>query len=348
MIKILLACLVCTSVFATPLDLEVLRVRSGIHFDYVEGQDIDSRLFGYRFRIDAEDEVTDDISMFFSASAILETGSNEVVASQTEFAPLETVVLNSGGIKYEPFDFVILKIGALSPREYNSPLLMTSAPVVGSQQILDLGFLYIKSLQAIPNNNRLARRVGTLENGTPALFVHTLGLKYKEYLKLEASRFSYQDLAPNIAIDSRQFGNSTNQAGGEAERFLYACNGVNVMVDSKLPLGAFALGVYGQYIFNEDAPEERNEGYRAGARFFYKSIGIEGEAFKNESDTSPGFYNSKYYGHNNIEGQAIGIFRETKVDQFNLKYYHFEPIEDNAIQFETDIVTFNWSLKYDL
>lgn len=340
--------LACTSAWGTPLDLEVLKVRSGMHLDFVEGQDINARIFGYRFRVDAEDEVSDDLSMFFSASAILETGSNEVVADQKEFAPLETVVLNEGGVKYEPFDFIALRVGALSPREYNSPLLLTSSPVIGAQQILDLGIIYFKSLQAIPNNNRLARRVGTLDNGTPALFLHSIGIKYKKYFKFEASRFSFQDLAPNIAIASRQFGNSTNQAGGEAERFLYGFNGVNLMLDTKLPIGKAFVGVYGQYIFNEDAPEERNEGYRAGARFSYRSIGIEGEAFKSESDTSPGFYNSKYFGHNNVEGQAAAIFRETKKSQFNLKYYRFSPLEDNAIQFETDIVTMNWSLKYDL
>ena len=348
MIKFLIALMFCGSAFATPLDLEVLKVRSGFHFDYVNGEDIDARIFGYRFRLDAEDEVTDNLTMFFSASAILETGSNEVIADLTEFAPIETVVLNAGGVKYEPFKYVALKAGALSPREYNSPLLLTSSPVVGTQQILDFGIVYFKSLQAIPSNNRLARRVGVLDNGTPSLYMHTAGLKYKDYLKVEASRFSIQDLAPNIAEDSRQLGNSTNGQNGEAAAFLYAFNGVNVMVDSRLPLGDVFIGVYGQYIFNEDAPEGRNRGHRYGSRLGFKSFGAEVETFKNESDSSPGFYNSKYFGHNNVQGEAVGIFSETDKYLFNLKYFVFEPIEANAFQFPAEVVTLNWSLKYDL
>lgn len=347
MIKILIAFLISCGALAAPLDLKKLDIQSGLHFDYVDGEDISSRIFGYRFRVDAEKSLSEDVILFFSSSAILETGSNEVVADLTEFAPLETVVLNEGGVSYTPIELLNIKAGALSPREYNSPLLLTSSPVIGVQQTVDFDYIYFKALQAIPNNNRLARRVGTLDNGTPSFFMETLGLKYKENLSLEVSHYFYKDLAPNIALKSRQIGNSVTGTGEQA-RFNYGFSGYNVALRSKIRLGSYDYGLYGQYILNDEAPTDRNLGYLAGLLFGGEKYLLEIETFRNETDSAPGFYNSKYYGHNNISGQAVGLLAESSDLSYQIKYFNFKPLETNSIQFDTQILTFNLILKYEL
>lgn len=335
------------SAFGAPLGLKSLKIKSGINFDYVDGEDIKTRVFGYNFRFDVKDDFSEDLDLFFSASAILETGSNEAVAGLTEFAPLETIVLNEGGIDYHPIDLLRFKAGALSLREYHSPLLVSNAPFVGAQQKIDLGFVYFKALQAIPGNNRFARRVGRLDTGTPSFYMETLGLKWSRYFKLEVSHYLYRDLAPNIAQDSRQIGNSV-RGTGEASRFNYGFNGYNATLSTLLAFGKSAIKLNGQYIVNDEAPTQRNEGFLGGVTYRYGGFGLEFESFENQSDTSPGFYNNKYYGHNNIQGQAVGMTMVDKKSEFFIKYYVFEPIEENSLQFRTEIITLNFNLKYDL
>ena len=45
----------------------------------------------------------------------------------------------------------------------------------------------------------------------------------------------------------------------------------------------------GQYLYNEQAPEERNKGYLGKLGVGTKSILVYAEQFENQSDTSPGF-----------------------------------------------------------
>lgn len=341
MLKFLVLLTPLVALAASPVK-QSLKVKSGVHIDYVDGLDIRSRIFGYRLNFDYADKFAEDVALFFSASVFLETGSNEVVADNTEFAPLEAVILNEGGFNYNPVELLGFKFGALSPREYNSPLLITGAPVVGAQELIDFEFLYFKALQAIPNNNRLARRTGTLDNGTPSFYLETLGFKWRDYLKVEISHFLFKDLAPNIANQSRQFGNSVSGTGQEASRFNYGFSGYNGYLEGNLLLGGKQLTVYGEYLVNDEAPVNRNEGYLGGLKLQFSSFGLGWESFRNETDTSPGFYNSKYYGHNNNSGNAISFFRQGKDIEFLIKYYQLNPIEDNANQFKTDILVFNF------
>lgn len=336
------------NVYSKTFSIDKINVRSGINIDVVDAKDLKARVFGYEIGILLEDEVANDLKLFFDASAILEKGSNEVVAGVSEFEPTEDLTLNAGGIRYAPIKLLEFRAGALNQGDYYSPLLIGANAFTAVEEKLILGPVYFKAMQSIPNNSRLSQKIGeTLDSGTPYFGMETLGLKLgkKDFFKLEVSHFQYKDLSNNIAEQSNILGNSIEGSGDNSE-FLYDFDGLNLMLDSRVLFSGFQLGLYGQYLYNDKAPDGRNKGYLGQLRFGTLSHILIIEGFKNESDTAPAFYNSKYYGHNNFEGTAIGYQMIGKTLRFHLKYYDLKLIEQSALQEDSSIFNLKFSKHY--
>jgi hypothetical protein len=325
-----------------------VQVTSGVAMDIVEAQDIKARIFGYNIRVQINDKITSDFKLFFGATIALETGSNEVVGTVAEFEPNESISLNEGGVHYQPIQLLEFRVGALNQARFQSPLLIGSNAFAATEEKINFGSFYFMAQQAIPSNNKLSKRLGTVETGTPYFSTETIGLKFgrKSLFQLELSHYSFKDLSSDVASKSETFGNSVSGIGA-AKKFNYGFDGYNVTLLSKYQFGKNAISLGGQYLSNEDAPSDRNMGYLAILGFKRNLYGFYVESFKNESDTSPGFYNSKYYGHNNMQGTG-GTFKvESKTFNLNLRYVDMKPIEANAIQAKTQIVSFNLSKSYD-
>ena len=328
--------------------LDTINIRSGTYVDVVESAKLKARIIGYEFGIDITDKINNELELFFGASAILETGSNDVISSKDEWKPDQSLNLIDGGILYKPNNFLEFRLGALNQGIYNSPLLLASTPFAAMEQRLSFGWLYFKAQQAIPSNNKLTKRIGTVETGTPSFMMETIGIElgHKTKFKMELSHYKYDGLHGYIAVDSTSLGNTT-QGIDTSAKFDYDFDGVNLYSAFRWMFNDFSIMADGQYLYNNKAPDTRNIGYLGRVGFAINKYSVFAESFRNESDSAPAFYNSKYYAHNNMMGNA-GIFRfENKYITTKLRVAEIFPIRDNAIQDDTYIVSFDLFKKYD-
>ncbi len=314
--------------------------KTGVKFDYVEGDDIKARVFGYQFDLILDQQLDEFWKMFFHAQAELEVGSNEVVGLVNEFEPDQGIHLLSGGIEYELRDRLLVQMGALKQEDYNSPLLITDTAFASLREVVYFGSFYFMAQQSIPNNSKLSKRIGDTETGTPYFGMETFGFSLSKpfELTIELSQFNYNDLASNIAESSKTLGNTVTGVG-EANRFVYDYTGQNLVIDLIYRSDSIHYHLWGQYIYNDGAPDKSNEGQllQLGLGIAKNSIYI--ESFRNESDTSPAYYNSKSYGHNNMEGNGIIYRYEFEGIRANLRYAHLSPIEDNGLQSKMSLLT---------
>lgn len=328
-------------------------ISTGVKAEVVEASDQRARVFGFDITLDMEDKIEEDMTLFLDFSASFQKGSNETLGDVDEFAPVDGLSLNKAGIEYTPFKFLGLKLGALDQGEMQSPLLIGSTAFAGAEEKITLGMFYVRALQAIPSNNKLSKRLGEVEDSTPYFGMEALGLKIntkKTRFQFEVGHFSFRDLSSNIANSSKEFGNSTNDEAGDAIDFLYEFEGTNAMtkIEHIFNFGMRVL-VQGQYIYNDQAPEERNKGYLGKLGLGNKNILVYVEQFENQSDTSPGFYNSKYYGHNNMNGSSIGCDINGSKYGFSTRYTQTNVIEDKGIlQDDIQIITFNLVRNYEI
>lgn len=340
--------LISTSIHAKKFNLEKISISSGVAFDIVEAENIKSRVFGYNLSLYIQDSFAPDLKAFLGATASLETGSNQVNATVAEFEPNEGINLDQGGLIYQPTSILRFRIGALNQSDFDSPLLLGNSAFAAIEEKISIGPFYFKAQQAIPSNNKLTKRIGTIDKGTPYLSTETLGMDigHKRSLKLEASHFKFKDLSNNIAEQSSSFGNSVTGIGNSI-KYNYEFDGYNVVLDSKYNYGNSSFFFSGEYLYNNEAPSKRNTGTLARIGYGYKTISFQLESFRNESDTAPAFYNSKYYGHNNIKGSAASFKFIDKDLDMKLRFTSFTPIEDNASQAKTEMISFNLSKKYE-
>ena len=289
---------------AVDINLDKVRVNAGTRTTIVEADDTKSRVFGFTLNIDIEDRITDSVQFFFNTSINLETGANQTLGSVSEFQPEEELILNNGGVRYTPNKHFEFRAGALNQLEHNSPLLIGNNAFAGISQKYSSGSFYISATQAIPSNNRLTRRIGDLDDGNPLFNIQTIGFDFGSKLRLKAnvSAFAFSDLSDNIAQTSRELGNSV-EGNNASTRFLYNFSGLNSTFDFLHSMdNGFIYGISGQYLFNEQAPDDRNLGHLVAVRLGSLKYTALIETFSNGSDTSPAFYNSKFYGHNNMKG----------------------------------------------
>jgi hypothetical protein len=173
--------------------------------------------------------------------------------------------------------------------------------------------------------------------------LNTIGFKSgkEDFFQLELSHYKFQDLPSNVAEKSLAFGNSISGTG-EASQFNYDFSGANFYFNSRVMTSELGLLFSGQYIYNEKAPDGRNSGYLAYLGLEFEKLIVKLEGFKNESDTSPAFYNSKYHGHNNMQGNGLNLQLNQESSQLNLRYAKMTPIEQNSIQDSTEIFQMNY------
>ncbi len=360
MLRILVYFILCTSIklYAAQvvekpkkisLELDYIALKSSLNLDIVESDSIKARIFGYQFNIIIKDKISSEVDIFFDGLLNLQVGSNDVVGSGTaEFQPINTVDLNEGGLRYRPWSFLTLKAGAINQDEFASPLFLSSTAFAAAQEVFHYNGFSLKLQQAIPTNNRLQKRIAVnVDSGTPYLNTTSIAYKYKGhfYFHSELTQYYYQDLSSTIADNSSSFGNSVQDLGS-AKKFTYNFSGQNLMLKIGKSFGLHRFYFNGQYLYNDKAPEKRNRGNLAALEYYYKSFGVMLETFRNESDTAPAFYNSKYYGHNNVQGNAFALKYKIKDFESFVRYADIDVIEETLVQYPTQILSFLISKTY--
>lgn len=299
------------------------------------------------------------INNYLKSSAILganlENGSHSSVYI-SEHAPDKEWKLNEAILNFSPIEFINIEAGAINQGHYNSPLLVSSSAFMGASEQVKLKFLEsysvsLKSQQAIPNNKNLADRVGNVHEGTPRLDIHSATIELGGDVlstSLTYSLFKFSNLSSGVAYQSGFVGNSIFAGGTNNSRFAYDFEGSNIAGNFKWNYdGLFNLGANFQYLYNDKAPDSRNSGLLIKGFLEYSNFGVSFSHFKNESDSSPAYYNSGMYGHNNKEGLGTEVnYKLDNKTDLAFSWFQSEPILSNSFQSTSDTLSF--SLKIDL
>ena len=318
----------------------------------VESKQVNAKVFRYRMIFEKDFPIYENLTVNVKGGFDLEAGSNSSSVID-EYAPQNQFVLKNASLDWKPLRFLTFKAGALNQGK-GHPLLKPNAPFIGVSEKVELELtkqhtFYLKLQQLIPNNYFLANRIGPIlgDQGTPTYFDETIGTRLVgDILSLtaEVTHFQYNDLSPTVAYQSQFIGNSISGGGELNSDFLYGFEGYSFFSHVELHFNNdFGLDFGGRYLYNDKAPDNRNSGHTlsVGAKIFDKVIYF--GTFENRSDSSPAFYNSGNYGHNNMEGYAIAFrnyrsMSDTKrpVIEYNIDYVHKDPIETNIFQSSED------------
>lgn len=354
--KIVLALAVATlSSVATAaevrLKMDSVKYTVGMSGDHVDSTNVKARVLGVDIGVMLKDAITEDLYYHARLAGNFENGTNKATGLTAEYEPNQAVNLWEGGLVYTPTPYLRLEAGALNQNKYASPLLVWNTAFAGATQELRYQGLYVRAQQAIPNNNILSRRIGGIEEGTPLFFMETLGFDYDDNhlrFKAEASRFSFNDLSSQVALTSQDFGNSVVGANQSA-RFLYGFRGTNISGElSYTTTESYKVMLGGQYIFNEGAPEKRNQGYLAEVGAGMNGVLLKVGQFRNESDSAPAFYNARLYGHNNMQGTVVTLQGQSKELTFRVQAVQGRIIEQNIRQSDMNIINFAIVRHYEL
>ena len=319
-------------------------------------QQTKAKIFGTGIHLKSSAKIHPSLKVRVRGAFRLESGSNNSL-NLKEFSPISTVILEEAAFKYNPesFNWFRASIGSLPMTEFNSPLLIDHYAFMGVQEKLVFGEdfkLKIGALQTIPNNQSLSSRSGGIEEGTPTFFMETLGLFIPGDLlgvKVEVSHFKFNQLSGSVANQSRFMG---NDIGGTAltSFFLYDFEGFNSTFRLTInESGQIGVNFFGQYLFNDKAPDNQNTGFLGRADLVISHFTLGVSFFRNEKNASPGYYNSKYFGHNNKEGFALNMEFKKLVDKFSLdlRFAKFEQIEEsNLLTSEGQLFTLNFTREF--
>lgn len=319
--------------------------------DYVDNKQVEARVFALDAYINLNIPWSETVELQVKAGAALETGSNNSFIID-EYAPRRQWSLYEAFVSYTPFQFLDFKVGAVNQGEFDSPLLVTKTAYLSAMEVLNIPFsenhkVYLKLQQAIPNNLNLTQRIGVLESGTPTYMTQTIGADLNGdlfALKLEGTRFEYQDLSTGVAFQSQFLGNSIRGGSALNSAFIYGFKGYNLAGRVRfIPFDSIGLEFSGQYLFNDKAPEQRNTGTLLTGGVLIGNWTVEAQIFENQSDSSPGFYNSNFYSHNNHEGGALGLKYKNEQDGVEARFFYVDssPIAFNAFQSDTKKVIFS-------
>lgn len=288
-----------------------------------------------------------DFSDVFSAQArggfLLETGSSSALFTD-EFRPESKFLLEEAVFDWAPADFFRIEAGAVDQSHHESPLLVDGGAFPAAREALTLssGLFSIEAdaQQAIPTGQNLTSK-STGKEPTPTLLTEKLRLKYGDEdfsVKLRSSLFRFDKLTHGIAQDSRFYGNTVTGIAS-ASSFYYAYQGFEAGGEIRGTLeGGIESAVGGSYVKNTKGPAGHDSG-----SYGYFEVKYKGESFqlaprfeyyKNETDSSPAFYSSKAFGHNNRKGEGVSLsldFPQSKLN-FLVRFFRSRLIENSAFQ----------------
>jgi hypothetical protein len=285
---------------------------------------VQARIWSLRPQLKARYKLMDSLVFRTELEGYFESGSNDSLFID-EYRPRREIFLNEGRFTWKPFQMIKVDFGAINQEGFNSPLFLTETAFAGAKETLQLLFMGMKvklfAQQTIANNQNLSARLNSVDEGTPKFYSETVEANYEASnfeFKFAYSLFRFNNLSRAVAHESRFLGNSVSGTGQDNAVYLYEFSGHNTYARLQFKLAQLNFHLSGHYTHNNEAPNNR-----ADAIWFMAGLGINRyfifyENFETESDVTPAFYNSKFYGHNNFKGHCVGVFFKTEKSKLSL------------------------------
>jgi hypothetical protein len=319
-----------------------------------------SRTVGVAGIVNVSHDLSSSLQARFLGGVLLETGASSALFTN-EFEPRSRLLMQEASVRWNFLSGFSLLGGVLDQRHHGSPLLVESGSFPAAMLAYDNGpggFIFHADAQgAIPVSRSFSTR-STGKDSTPVLLTQKLIIGFEDRPGgfkglLRANHFQFSGLTHGLAQDSRFYGN-TIAGPGPAARFLYRYEGFEAGPDFIVRIGTKTLWTLGgSYLQNTKGPRQSDEGTSA-----YTSVGYYAKSFvlkpgvqfyRNEPDSSPGFFSSTEFGHNNRRGFGASVrleLREIGMD-FEVKARRSRLIEPRAFQRDRfDYVEFSVELPY--
>ncbi len=253
-------------------------------------------------------------------------------------------------IKLSPFSHFKFSLGALSVQDFSIPSLVVSDyafPGISEELMFGTEHQHIQIFaeQMIPTSSSLSTQTADQEI-TPAFYAEGIDLKTPLFNRnliggLSLGHFKFANLPGAVANQSALYGNTVYETGPNSSQFHYAFEGLFASGDLAWKINSkFKISLSEQLVSNGAAPVDSRLGQVTEAKIEYKAtadliITPSFEAYFNESDSSPAYFNSAEYGHNNMEGYGGHLKIEFPKEHFSAKadYYNSSLINQNSSQY---------------
>lgn len=341
-----------SSTVAAKLNWETSFDLSGKAF-YLESATQQARTFGITPAANVDFKFNPQLSFFTRASALLETGSYKGTLLD-EFKPDQQVLLNHAYFNLLPWHQFTLDAGAIPMHDKTSDLLVSATRFLGLAANQKINFygdhsFSLEGLIAIPSNQELTNRLGNVSEGTPTYLQSGLGISLPgDLLNISAKSFlwGYSDVTGNVAFQSGFMGNQTIGIGATNTRLAYNFKGYGAIVDVAGEFTSLKWGLGADYLFNDGAPDSRNQAMRTRFKLAYHDHEFRLSWFEIEADAAIGYYNNAILGHTNREGFSFEYEHEYAQDiSFGVNIIHAKTIRATLLQSDQDAVSFWWHFK---
>ena len=326
---------------------------------YVDSTKNKARVLSFALHNEFKYPVAPNLTGLLKGGLSLQTGSSESVFNN-DYQPNSGFYLAEGLLNYHPFaEYLQLDFGAINQGRYQNPLLLSGAAFLGSYQQVKLPinnfYMQLETQQSIATNSTHTSRIDNVKEGTPTLFLEraSLGFNGKQLnVTTHISYFSFANLSRSVANQSRFYGNTVIGTADNA-MFAYDFAGFESGGKIELKLDTITFTIKGNYLFNDKAPDGKNEGFllHFSARLNLASqipLTLGFEKFRNEANTSPAYYNANVFGHNNVEGFMILATTEFSASKIalNASYAAIDILNTNLYQANTDKFTFSLAKSF--
>ena len=277
-----------------------------------------------------------------------------------------TILLHEAAAKINLHKNLFIKAGALkatiNPLSSIMPVNFGGA-FMGAQEEWQIGAdesnITIGAFQAIPSSGTVTRRI--YDDGTQAYFLsQTLGGKLKAgtgtEFRIAATRYQFENLSTNVAVDSYFLGNSLSAFEGSSKsfRFKHGFMGTESAVTIKQEIDKHEVNLFASMIINDQAPEGKNKGNMIGgnikATFGNYIIRPSYTRFNYDADVTPVVYSTTTARFQNREGHRVGFDIELKKERLALKNYYIKmDLKDtNSYLADREIYNIAVEAKYDI
>ena len=258
----------------------------------------------------------------------------------------------------EPRKQISLEVGAVNQAHLSSDLLVDARAFPGA--LLRVGYvgkklkLQGKLQSSIPTSASFESDRTELEETpsfqTQGVELYVRPLKWLE-VKGQANIFQFENLPSKIAFESGRQGNTVNGDDVAESSFKYEFKGWNISYELEARLSKrVRTHVEFQLIENSEAPSGQGRSQLVGLGLPIDLSGVSVTPkvayFFSEANSSPAYYNSALYGHNNREGMMGALRLDFKKLGFALdaQYVVANVINEDAVQDDMESISLSMEL----
>lgn len=302
-------------------------------------------LFTVETVFDLEHQLSKNVDFRFEAGGAFEKGNSDSLFDNSPIEAQSRLLFKRAEFKWEPSSNIKLLAGSIYLQDFDQPILLSHrGSLLGTKQVINAYLadqlnIEFSALQAIPNNSNFSNRLDQVDEGNPEFYLETLGLTYgdaRNFLKLKASHYAFDNLSNSSAAVSRYIGNSTYVFDKDNAEFIYSYQGWTQNISFQYENSSMIIKPFANFVENTAAPE-KNKAHLFGLSGSYlkgdKMFTLIATTFRTEADAAVAYYQSKAFFHVNHTGESLSLVYNDNSENLMIKLVlgHMKEIDVNQL-----------------